>query len=252
MLFLKSFIRYIWICFKYVRTYFDTVTLWYFLRWKSYENLIPLQPYRRVSLRLNPLITCRKNFVQLFTSLYFPDMEDKAADIKTIHINPLLVKCTVIPQVRSFRSCKNHKLIRLWFRYEVFSSCFIWMLLFTTTLRLPVMIACWLGHSFICALSVFSTCGHSHSDVGIKTVQTMLCSTFIFLCVWSYHSPKALCHKPMGVSNLCFSATCPIYPSVSGGQSFCRGWTQGDTSSRSEMSLEGIFSPWDEWLLRWD
>lgn len=109
---LKSIIRYIWTCFKYVRTYFDTVTLWYFLRWISYENLIPLQPYRHVSLRLNPLITFRKNSVQLFTSLYFPDMEDKAADIKTIHINPLLLKCTVIPQVRSFRGC-NHELIGL-------------------------------------------------------------------------------------------------------------------------------------------
>lgn len=48
------------------------------------------------------------------------------------------------------------------------------------------------------------------------------------------------------------SATCPIYPSVSGGQSFCSDWTQEGWSSRSEMSLEGIFSPWDDWLLHRD
>lgn len=59
---------------------------------------------------------------------------------------------------------------------------------------------------------------------------------------------KALCCELKGS----LSATCPIYPSVSGGQSFCSDWTQEDWSSRSEMSLEGIFSPWDDWLLHRD
>lgn len=105
---------------------------------------------------------------------------------------------------------------------------------------------CWLGHGCICyPVGDVSVCGHYITDERTPndTVQQSQTSTFT---IWMLL--KALCFKPMGF----FSAMCPIHPSVSGGQSFCSDWTQGDWSSRSEMSLEGIFSPWDDWLLHRD
>lgn len=89
----------------------------------------------------------------------------------------------------------------------MWSICFvlIWGLLSSP----PAMKTRSHGHSFIWTL--VSTCGHSHSDLGIKTEQTLLSSGFILLCVWSLSlAAGTLLQTNWGLQLVPSSTTCPV------------------------------------------